>query len=250
MTRPHALLFALLGACSASTSSPAPSDDVPAVDVAADAASPDASPDAPADATADAPRDASGAFTMTPYVTATPERSFTEAEMVLAPGRDYRAVIETDAGRMVLDLYEDRTPITVNSFVFLALHHYFDGLAFHRVLDGFVAQGGDPNTATDNRATWGRGGPGYMFDTESVDGLGFDGPGVLGMARSTARDTNGSQFFITLAATTSLDGQYTVFGRVTEGAEVLGRIARNTSTNVPPATPTRMTRVSIEERAR
>lgn len=250
MTRPYGILLALLGACSSNTNAPATQPDASTADVTAvdvtpvDVSATDGAADVgPADATR-------GAFTLTPFVTTAPERSFTEAAMVLVPGRDYRAVMETDVGRIVLDLYEDRTPVTVNSFVFLALHHYFDGLAFHRVLDGFVAQGGDPNTATDNRTTWGRGGPGYMFDTESVDGLGFDGPGVLGMARSTARTTNGSQFFITLAATPSLDGQYTVFGRVTEGADLLPRIARNVSTNVPPATPTRMTRVSIEERAR
>ncbi len=229
MTRAYAVFFVLLAACSSSGSAPADSS--------------------LADVT-DASADVSTAFTATPFVTSAPERAFSEAEMVLAPNRDYRAVIETDVGRIVIDLFEDRTPVTVNSFVFLALHHYFDGLAFHRVIDGFVAQGGDPNTAGDNRATWGRGGPGYAFDTESVDGLGFDAAGVVGMARSTARDSNGSQFFITLAATTSLDGQYTVFGRVTEGLDVLPRIARNATMTTPPATPTRMTRVSIEERAR
>jgi len=191
-----------------------------------------------------------GGFTATPYVTDAPERAFSEAAMVLAAGRDYRAVIDTDVGRITVDLYETQTPVTVNSFVFLAEHHFFDGLAFHRVLEGFVAQGGDPNTATDNRRSWGTGGPGYQFDTESVDGLGFDGPGVLGMARSAARTTNGSQFFITLAATPNLNGQYTVFGRVTDGLDVLARIARNENMTTPPATPTRITRVAIEERAR
>ncbi len=255
MTRHAVLLFGIFFGCSFEDryiyTRGAAIDVAPAIDTVShdDALPPiDALADDVVDA--DASDAASDAFTATPYLSDAPERDFTEADMVLVAGRDYRAVIETDVGRIVLDLYEDRTPVTVNSFVFLARHHYFDGLAFHRVIDGFVAQGGDPNTATENRATWGRGGPGYMFDTETLDGLGFDGPGVLGMARSTARNTNGSQFFITLAATTSLDGQYTVFGRVTEGAEVLGRIARNATMTTPPTTPTRMTRVSIEERAR
>jgi cyclophilin family peptidyl-prolyl cis-trans isomerase len=234
--------LALVAACSSN----------PAVSTPDAAAAPDAAatPDAIAtDATA-ADATAGGGFTATPYVTAAPERVFSEAEMVLAPGRDYRAVIETDAGRITVDLYETQTPLTVNSFVFLALHHFFDGLAFHRVLDGFVAQGGDPNTAADNRRAWGTGGPGYQFDTESVGGLTFDGAGVLGMARAASRTTNGSQFFITLAATPTLNGQYTVFGRVTDGLDVLARIARNENAMTPPTTPTRMTRVTIEERAR
>lgn len=222
---------------------PAPLDVAPVQDIPV-------TPDVATVQDSGAPSDASGAFTMTPYRSDAPERSFRAAEMVLQPGRDYRAIIETDVGAITLDLYEQETPITVNSFVFLALHHYFDGLAFHRVLEGFVAQGGDPLTAGTNRAAWGTGGPGYMFDTETVASLTFDGAGVLGMARSTSRSSNGSQFFITLAAATNLNGMYTVFGRVTEGLDVLDRIARNPNQNTPPATPTRMTRVVIQERAR
>jgi cyclophilin family peptidyl-prolyl cis-trans isomerase len=177
-------------------------------------------------------------------------RMFPGAETILESGRDYRAVMETDVGRIVLDLFEAQAPLAVNSFVYLSLHHYYEGIAFHRVIEGFVAQGGDPNTLNDTRSRWGTGGPGYGFDTEPVEGLGFDGPGVLGMARSAALDSNGSQFFITLAAQRGLSGMYTVFGRVTEGMDVLPMIARNQSMTVPPATPTRITRVTIESRPR
>ena len=270
MTTRHLLLAALaLLACSNATSSGLGADAAPQGDVADDApatpdaavdvpATPDAAVDVPAtpDVAGDAARDVAadagptGPFTAVPYRSTEPMRMFPGAETILESGQDYRAVMETDVGRIVLDLYEAQTPLAVNSFVYLALHHYYEGIAFHRVIEGFVAQGGDPNTLNDNRARWGTGGPGYGFDTEPVAGLGFDGPGVLGMARAAALDSNGSQFFITLAAQASLTGNYTVFGRVTEGIEHLTHIARNQSTTVPPATPTRITRVTIESRAR
>jgi cyclophilin family peptidyl-prolyl cis-trans isomerase len=153
-------------------------------------------------------------------------------------------VIETDVGTMVLDLFEDDTPITVNSFVWLALHHYFDNIAFHRVIEGFVAQGGDPNTIDLDPSTWGVGGPGYSFGLEIVATLHYDAAGVVGMARSSDPNSNGSQFFITLAPQPSLDGNYTIFARLSEGDPVLALIARGE----PPVTPTRMTRVYIVER--
>jgi peptidylprolyl isomerase len=236
MTLRLSLFVVLLGCGSSTNSNPI---DVPATDTrATDVVVATDRPVAPS------------TFTPMAFLTMAPKRTFSEAAQVIRAERDYRAVMETDAGRIVLDLYEDRAPIAVNSFVFLSLNRYYEGIAFHRVLEGFVAQAGDPNTLQENRARWGTGGPGYAFDTETVDGLGFDGAGVLGMARAQSLSSNGSQFFITLAATTSLNGMYTVFGAVTEGADVLPRIARNVSMNVPPATPTRITRVTIEERAR
>jgi peptidylprolyl isomerase len=254
MTTRYGLLATLaLLACSSSTSNAPAADATPPGDAAEDtAATPDASADVPTagDRPATGDTGPTGPFTAVPYRSATPMRMFPGAEMILESNRDYRAVMETDVGRIVLDLYEEQTPLAVNSFVYLSLHHYYEGIAFHRVLEGFVAQGGDPNTLTDTRSRWGTGGPGYGFDTEPVDGLGFDGPGVLGMARSMALNSNGSQFFITLAAQRSLTGGYTVFGRVTEGMDVLPMIARNQSMSVPPATPTRITRVTIESRPR
>jgi len=138
-------------------------------------------------------------------------------EMVLEAGRDYAALVVTNRGRLVVDLLEGRTPITVNSFVWLALHRFYDGVAFHRVIPGFVAQAGDPTGS-------GGGGPGYQFGLEIHPDLRFDAAGVMGMARAADPNSNGSQFFITLAPAPNLSGQYTVFGRVTDGLEVIQAI--------------------------
>jgi cyclophilin family peptidyl-prolyl cis-trans isomerase len=117
-----------------------------------------------------------------------------------------------NGGQFVAELYPDKAPITVNSFVFLAREKYFDGTTFHRVLPGFMAQGGDP-------AGTGGGGPGYRFVNEDSD-LTFDKAGILAMANA-GRDTNGSQFFITFAPQPMLDGGYTIFGQVIEGLDVV-----------------------------
>src|SRR3569832_2252181 len=93
--------------------------------------------------------------TLTPYKSAVRKASFAMADQVLDSSADYFAVLETDVGRLVLDLYEAQAPITVNSFVFLALNHFYDGVAFHRVIEGFVAQGGDPNSVDGPPGTWG-----------------------------------------------------------------------------------------------
>jgi cyclophilin family peptidyl-prolyl cis-trans isomerase len=144
--------------------------------------------------------------------------SFRRAEAVLTPGKDYRAVLETSKGRIVVDLFQDDAPRTVNNFVFLARHRFYDGVVFHRVLEGFMAQTGDP-TGT------GRGGPGYQFDDETDNGRRHDGKGVLSMANA-GPNTNGSQFFITFTETPWLDGKHTVFGRVLEGETVLDQLQR------------------------
>ncbi len=149
-----------------------------------------------------------------------PERvtRFQAAEQVLEPGKQYRAVIETTKGTMVLDLHADKTPKTVNNFVFLALNGYYDGIVFHRVLEDFMAQTGDP-TGT------GTGGPGYQFGDEFDASLRHDEKGVLSMANA-GPGTNGSQFFITFIPTPWLDGRHSVFGKVVEGVEVLDNIQR------------------------
>jgi cyclophilin family peptidyl-prolyl cis-trans isomerase len=116
----------------------------------------------------------------------------------------------------VIQLYAAQAPLAVNSFVFLARQHWFDGVTFHRVIPGFVAQAGDPSGT-------GRGGPGYVFDNEIRPDLLFDKPGVVGMANS-GPDTNGSQFFITYSPQPQLDGGYTVFGQVTAGMDILGSL--------------------------
>ncbi len=191
--------------------------------------------------------------TLTPYTSDVRKTSFMMAAMVLDNTKDYFAVLETDVGRIVLDLTEVQTPITVNSFVFLTLNHFYDGVAFHRVIAGFVAQGGDPNTVNKPSNTWGTGGPGYTFSVEIVNGLNFDSRGVLGMARGPSPDSNGSQFYITLAAASNLNGMYTVFGKVTEGDAVLDTIKRGdpmVMNGLVSTNPTRMTTVNICEKPR
>jgi len=134
-------------------------------------------------------------------------------EMVIDPGKKYLATIATDLGDIVVELHADKAPRTVNNFVFLARDGYYDGVTFHRVIRRFMAQGGDPTGS-------GRGGPGYRFDDEFDPALRHDGPGVLSMANS-GPGTNGSQFFITFGPTPHLDNKHTVFGRVTEGMDVV-----------------------------
>lgn len=143
-------------------------------------------------------------------------REFTEPAQVLESGVDYRAIICTGAGAVYVDLLEDYAPLAVNSFVFLAEQGYFNNTTFHRVLENFMAQGGDP-TGT------GGGGPGYEFNNEAVGFLNFDVPGWLAMANAGA-NTNGSQFFITTVPTPSLDYNYTIFGEVLEGQENVNNI--------------------------
>ena len=139
-------------------------------------------------------------------------------EMTIDPNKKYFATFEMEKGGMFqVELYPQKAPITVNSFVFLARDGYFDGVTFHRVLEGFMAQGGDP-TGT------GAGGPGYEFINEDSD-LTFDKAGVVAMANA-GRDTNGSQFFITFGPTPDLNGGYTIFGQVTEGMEIVNAITR------------------------
>lgn len=139
------------------------------------------------------------------------EMQFDAPENVLEAGVDYRAVFCTGAGAVYVDLYEDLTPITVNSFVFLAQQGYYDNTTFHRVIEDFMAQAGDPTAS-------GSGGPGYQFQDEPVGYLTFDRPGLLAMANAGA-GTNGSQFFITTAPTDWLNYQHTIFGDVLEGYE-------------------------------
>jgi cyclophilin family peptidyl-prolyl cis-trans isomerase/Na+-transporting methylmalonyl-CoA/oxaloacetate decarboxylase gamma subunit len=145
--------------------------------------------------------------------------------MTIDTAKKYFATVKmAKGGEFVLQLFPDKAPLTVNSFVFLARDGYFDGVTFHRVLEGFMAQGGDP-TGT------GSGGPGYEFVNEDSD-LTFDKPGVVAMANA-GRDTNGSQFFITFGAADFLNGGYTIFGQVTEGMDVVNGITRRDPDQFP-----------------
>ena len=134
-------------------------------------------------------------------------------ELTIDPSKTYTATIKTNKGDLVAALTADKTPVTVNNFVFLAREGFYDGVPFHRVINDFMVQGGDPTGS-------GRGGPGYRFQDEFDSSLKHDVPGVLSMANS-GPGTNGSQFFITHVATPWLDGKHSVFGRLTEGEDVL-----------------------------
>ncbi len=127
--------------------------------------------------------------------------------------KSYTARFKTEKGDIVVDLYADRVPLTVENFVNLARAGFYDGTTFHRVIGGFMAQGGDP-TGT------GTGGPGYQFGDEFDPSLRHDGPGTLSMANA-GPGTNGSQFFITHGPTPHLDDRHSVFGRVSEGMDVV-----------------------------
>lgn len=157
-----------------------------------------------------------------------PETAATQADffqydaappMTIDQSKTYFATFKmAQGGEFVVRLFDEQAPITVNNFVFLAQQGYYNGTTFHRVLDGFMAQGGDP-TGT------GMGGPGYEFEDEVNNELVFDRPGLLAMANS-GPNTNGSQFFITYAPTPHLNGLHTIFGEVVEGIDVVNNLTR------------------------
>jgi cyclophilin family peptidyl-prolyl cis-trans isomerase len=148
-----------------------------------------------------------------------------EPPMTIDTSKQYFATFQmAKGGEFVVRLFPDKAPKTVNNFVFLARNGYYDGTTFHRVLDGFMAQGGD-QTGT------GMGGPGYQFEDEFSD-LTFDRPGLLAMANS-GPNTNGSQFFITYAPTPHLNNLHTIFGEVIEGMTVVNGITRRDPNQSP-----------------
>jgi len=132
------------------------------------------------------------------------------------------AIIETRHGTIKLEFFEDKAPGHVKNFKDLAGKGFYDGTTFHRVIPGFMIQGGDPNSKSENRGTHGTGGPGYTIDAEFNDVR--HQRGVLSMARSQDPNSAGSQFFICVKDALFLDGQYTAFGRVIEGLEVADKI--------------------------
>ncbi len=143
--------------------------------------------------------------------------------MSIDPQKKYSATFHTDKGDIVIELYAEKVPKTVNNFVFLALQGFYNNTIFHRVIADFMAQGGDP-TGT------GTGGPGYHFQDEFHPSLRHDKPGVLSMANA-GPNTNGSQFFITHVPTPWLDNKHSVFGQVTDGIDVI--------LSIPPRDPSR-----------
>jgi peptidylprolyl isomerase/peptidyl-prolyl cis-trans isomerase B (cyclophilin B) len=139
-------------------------------------------------------------------------------EMTIDPAKYYYATLKTAKGDIKVQLFADRAPETVNNFVYLAREGFYNDTSFHRVIEGFMAQAGDP-TGT------GSGGPGYQFADEIWPGATFDRPGLLAMANA-GPGTNGSQFFLTFGPTDWLNGQHTIFGEVVEGLDVLDKITR------------------------
>ncbi len=164
--------------------------------------------------------------------------------MSIDPKKTYRAIMQTSKGAIAIDLFADRAPVTVNNFVFLARDGFYDGVVFHRVLDGFMAQGGDPTGS-------GRGGPGYRWDDEAAAlQIRHDAPGILSMANA-GPDTNGSQFFITFVPTPHLDGRHAVFGCVADAdsLSVLNSLQRvDPQRPRPGVNADAIVSISIEER--
>jgi len=169
-------------------------------------------------------------------------RQFSECPpMTIDASKQYVATLHTQKGDIVIELYPDKTPLAVNNFVFLAHNGWFNGVTFHRVLKDFVAQSGDPSGT-------GFGTPGYAFVNEISPDLKFDKAGVVAMANA-GPDSNGSQFFITMAPAPDLDGSFTIFGRVISGMDVVMNLTlRDPSQrlDLPPGDV--IIRVDIEEK--
>ena len=161
-------------------------------------------------------------------------------DMKIDPKKTYTATIDTSEGKIVAVLMPDKAPQTVNSFVFLAKEKFYDGVPFHRVIKDFMLQGGDP-TGT------GTGGPGYKLKAEFNDVK--HEKGILSMARTADPDSAGSQFFIMHGTTPHLDGKYTVFGKVTEGLDVVDKIATTeTDGRDRPTKPITIKSITIDEK--
>jgi cyclophilin family peptidyl-prolyl cis-trans isomerase len=162
---------------------------------------------------------------------------------VIDPDKQYTATIRTAKGDIVIELYADKAPVTVNSVVYLAQQGWYDGVPFHRVIPGFVAQGGDPSGS-------GLGSPGYRCSDEIYPKLKYDGPGVVGMASGGPGTSSvGSQFFITYDAQPTLDGNYTIIGKVIEGMDVVERLTpRDPSQEAAPPPGDIIETIIIEEK--
>lgn len=149
-----------------------------------------------------------------------------------------RITMETTLGTIEAELFADKAPKTAGNFRTLAEKGFYNGLVFHRVIDGFMIQGGDPKGT-------GTGGPGYTIPDEFGPGLKHDGAGTFSMANA-GPNTGGSQFFITLAATPWLDGKHAIFGKVTKGLDVVQKIGKTpVDGNDRPRTPVKMNKVTI-----
>ena len=157
------------------------------------------------------------------------------------------AVIETTMGNIEVAFFPDKAPGHVKNFKDLAGKGFYNGTAFHRVIPGFMIQGGDPNSKSSDKSSHGTGGPGYSIDAEFND-IPHD-RGILSMARSQDPDSAGSQFYIVVKDSHFLDGQYTVFGEVTNGMDVADKIVNSSRDgNDNPDERIEMTEIRIESR--
>lgn len=164
-------------------------------------------------------------------------KSYTKADQVIKVGKTYTATIHTTAGDITVELSKD-TPVTTNNFVFLSKEKFYDGIIFHRIISGFMIQGGDP-TGT------GTGGPGYKFADEKFSGE--YKRGTIAMANS-GKDTNGSQFFI-MHADYALPPNYVIFGQTIDGLDVVDKIATaKTGSNDRPVNPVSIKSITITEK--
>jgi cyclophilin family peptidyl-prolyl cis-trans isomerase len=136
---------------------------------------------------------------------------------LINPLKQYIATFHTTKGDVVIQMFPDKAPMAVNNFVFLARAGWYDGITFYRVVSNFIVQTGDPSET-------GIGNPGYLFETEIPAGLSFDKAGMVAMENS-GPNTNGSRFLITLASANQLNGQYTIFGQVLSGMDVLAALS-------------------------
>lgn len=170
------------------------------------------------------------------------KRQFTSCpDVAIQSNKEYIATLHTEKGDIVIQLFADKAPTTVNSFIFLARNGWYDNITFHRVIPDLFAQTGDPSGT-------GNGNPGYYLITEINVSLAFDKPGMVAMVNSSP-DTTGSQFFITYAPATQFNGQYTIFGQVLSGIEVLKRLTPRDpklGADTPPGD--RLISVTIEEK--
>ena len=166
-----------------------------------------------------------------------PKTYYSPPPMTIDTKKSYTATIETEKGDLVLELFAKDVPVTVNNFVFLAREGFYDGSTFHRVIPGFMAQGGDPTGS-------GAGGPGYIFDNEITDHGHV--AGAISMANAGA-NTNGCQFFITYVPRHELDGSYSVFGQLTSGMDVLESLTPRDPRYNPDYEGDKIIKITIEE---
>lgn len=168
----------------------------------------------------------------------TPSKTYSSPPpMTIDSSKNYTAIIETEKGNLVLELFASDVPITVNNFVFLAREGFYDGSTFHRVIPDFMVQGGDPSGT-------GRGNAGYFFDDEFTEHSHV--AGALSMANA-GPNTNSCQFFITYTAQHALDGKHTVFGQLVEGMDVLKKLTPRDPAQNPDFTGDTIKRIVIVE---